>query len=128
MNPRMLAIAALGAAVFPLTALAGALDECRRAGSDSMAVARCLMDADLATLSALQQAEDAAAKSAREVEATTGRLGAHTALVKASRAFALYQRAQCEYVAATVAAGADGELAKIACRIDVARGRIAILR
>ena len=135
MTIRWLAVA-LAAALASPCILAGAMDECEGAG-DRDAVAKCLADLDLETLAALKRAEAAAGRAAREVELTTKQPGAYTAFASSSRAFALYQQAQCDYVRAlqpdanarpTSAAPRAADLAKIACRIDLARDRIDLLK
>jgi hypothetical protein len=136
MTTRLLAAAALAAALFPAGAIAGAMDECEGAG-DAAAVAKCLTDLDLETLAALKRAEAAAGRAARDVEVESKRPGAYTAFAASSRAFALYQQAQCDYVRSlqpdanarpTSAAPSRADLAKVACRIDLARDRIELLK
>lgn len=136
MTARRVVAAALAAALAAPSAQAGAMDECEGAG-DRNAVARCLSGLDLATLAALKQAETVAGKAARELEVATRQPGAYTAFATSSRAFALYQQAQCDYVRAlqpdaNVRAKTPeptaAELAKIACRIDLARDRIELLK
>ena len=134
MTPRM-AVALLAAvALLPGMAAAGALAECQAPSRETEAVARCLTALDLETLAALQQAEQRAAAAARDLDARTKRgNAAYAALAQSSRAFALYQGAQCDYVQATTpganlrpkAAGPSAaDLARITCRIGLARQRI----
>ena len=129
-------VLALAFALAAPPALAGAMDECEGAGGRE-AVAKCLTTLDLETLAALKKAENAAGRAARDLEDATKHPGAYTAFASAARAFALYQQAQCEYVRAiqpdanvraTSAAPTGAELAQIACRIDLARERIATLK
>ena len=136
MKLRRFAVIALALAVLSPAALAGAMEECEGAG-DRDAVAKCLSTLDLETLAALKRAEAAAGRAARDVEDATKRPGAYTAFASAARAFALYQQAQCEYVRSvqpdanlrpTSAAPSAADLAKIACRIDLARERIETLK
>jgi hypothetical protein len=136
MTIRPLAIAALAVALASPCVRAGAMAECEVAG-DRNAVLKCLSDLDLETLAALKRVETAAGRAAREIEVTTKQPGAYTAFASSSRAFALYQQAQCDYVRAlqpdarvrpTSAAPSPADLAKIACRIDLARDRIDLLK
>ena len=121
-------------ALMPGPAAAGALAQCQSATREIDAVARCLTALDLETLAALQQAEQRAGARAREFDASSkrGNTG-YAALAQSARAFALYQGAQCDYVHATTpganvrpksAGPAAADLARIACRIDLARQRI----
>ena len=135
-NLWLVALAALAAMLVPSMALAGAWRECRDAGSPG-AVAKCLSALDLQTLSALKQTETETAKAARDFEEKIKHPGAYTAFAGATRAFALYQQAQCEYESAMEPEGGTrasssvptaAELAKIACRIDLARERIKNLK
>jgi len=137
MSVRCFAVAAL-AALMPLVASAGAMDECggNREGNRE-ALVKCLSDLDLETLAALKRAETEAGKRARDVEVATKQPGAYTAFAASSRAFALYQQAQCDYVRAlqpdanarpTSAEPSRADLVKIACRIDLARDRIDLLK
>jgi len=134
MTPRM-AVALLAAvALLPGMAAAGALAECQAPSRETEAVARCLTALDLETLAALQQAEQRAAAAARDLDERTKRGNtAYAALAQSSRAFALYQGALCDYVHTTTpganlrpktAGPAAADLARIACRVDVARQRI----
>ena len=91
--------AAILAALFPVMAAAGAMDECG-GGDDRDAAAKCLATLDGETQAALKTAETAAGRVARDVEVATKRPGAYTAFASSSRAFALYQQAQCDYVRA----------------------------
>lgn len=119
-------------------AQAGALAECQTTSRDFEAVARCLTALDLETLAALQSAEQRAGAAARELDEKNKRgNAAYAALAQASRAFALFQSAECEYIYATTpganvrAKSADpspADLARIACRIELARGRIEMLK
>jgi hypothetical protein len=136
MTIRIRAVTVLAAALLATAARAGALEECDRPG-DREAAARCLTALDLETLAALKKAETAAGRAAHDVEVASKRPGAYTAFASSSRAFALYQQAHCEYVRSmqpdanvrpTSAAPSDADLAKIACRIDLARERIEILK
>jgi len=122
------------ATLLPGTAAAGAYTECQAPAREAEAVARCLTALDLETLAALQQAERRAAAAAREFDERSkrGNTG-YAALAQSSRAFALYQGAQCDYVHAMspganvrpkTAGPAAADLARIACRIDLARQRI----
>jgi hypothetical protein len=127
--------AALFAAVLPAFAAAGAMEECDGAG-ERAAAAKCLASLDAETQAALKQADTAAGRAARDVEVATKRPGAYTAFASSSRAFALYQQAQCDYVRAmqpdanaspaNVPSAAD--IARMACRIDLARDRIEVLK
>jgi uncharacterized surface protein with fasciclin (FAS1) repeats len=136
MKLRRFGMVALIAALAPSSAGAGAMDECDGAG-DQEAVAKCLANLDLETLAALKKAETAAGRTARDIEQAMKRPGAYTAFASSSRAFALYQQAQCDYVRsvqpdaylrATTPAPSAADLAKIACRIDLARERIELLK
>ena len=128
--------AALFAAVVPAWAAAGAMEECDGATGDRATVAKCLATLDGETQAALKQADTAAGRAARDVEVATKRPGAYTAFASSSRAFALYQQAQCDYVRAmqpdanapptNVPSAAD--IARMACRVDLARDRIEILK
>jgi hypothetical protein len=128
-------VAAVVAALFPAFAAASAMDECDDAG-DRGAVAKCLTNLDGEALASLKQAETAAGRAARDVEVATKHPGAYTAFASSSRAFAIYQQAQCDYVRAMQAdAGAPAAaeptvatLARLACRVDLARERIEILK
>ena len=133
MKVRHFAVAAL-AALAPLVASAGARDECE---GNREGLVKCLSDLDLETLAALKRAETEAGKAARDVEVTTKQPGAYTAFASSSRAFALYQQAQCDYVRALQPDAnararspepSQADLAKIACRIDLARERIDLLK
>ncbi len=133
MRVRHFAVAAL-ATVAPLAATAGAMDECE---GDREGVAKCLSDLDLETLAALKRAETAAGKAAHDAEVATKQPGAYTAFATSSRAFALYQQAQCDYVRALQPDAnararspepSRADLAKLACRIDLARDRIDLLK
>lgn len=119
-------------------ASAGALAECQAPNRDFEAVARCLTALDLETLAALQDAEKRAAAAARELDEKTKRgNAAYAAFMQSTRAFALFQGAECEYVQA-MAPGANvrsrtpgptpADLARIACRIELARSRIEMLK
>ena len=127
--------AALFAAVLPAWAAAGAMEECDGAG-DSAAVMKCLATLDGETQAALKQADTAAGRAARDVEVATKRPGAYTAFASSSRAFALYQQAQCDYVRAMqpdayappTNAPSAADIARMACRVDLARDRIEILK
>jgi hypothetical protein len=132
---RRLAVAVLAAAVLlPEPAAAGALARCQDGARELEAVARCLTALDLETLAALQRAEQRAAAGAREQDERSRRGNtAQAALAQAARSFALYQSAQCDYVQATTpganvrpksAGPGAADLARIACRIDLARQRI----
>ena len=130
---RPFAVLAAGA-LLPVAVVAGALDRCQGPARELDAVARCLTALDLETLAALQQAERRAADAARDLDLRTKRGNtAYAALAQSSRAFALYQGAQCDYVQAmtpganvrpTTAGPAAADLARVACRIDLARQRI----
>ncbi len=132
---RLASVAALAAAaLIPEAAVAGALAQCDSSTRERDAVARCLIALDLETLAALQQAERRAVATARDADERSQRGStAQAALAQSSRAFALYQSAQCDYVRA-MAPGANirakssgpsaADLARIACRIDLARQRI----
>ena len=135
MRARRVAVVAL-AALAPLAARAGAMEECQRAGGRE-AVVKCLSDLDLRTLAALKRAEAAAGKAARDAEASSKQPGAYAAFASSSRAFALYQQAQCDYVRArepdanVLAKSPEpsrADLAQLACRIDLARDRIELLK
>jgi hypothetical protein len=135
----LLAVVALAclAARSPLVH-AGALAECQAPNRDFEAVARCLTALDLETLAALKSTEQRAAAAARELDEKTKRgNAAHAALAQSSRAFALFQSAECEYVFATTpgsnvrsksAGPTSADLARIACRIELARSRIEMLK
>jgi uncharacterized protein YecT (DUF1311 family) len=122
------------AALIPGAAAAGALAQCQSATRELDTVARCLTALDLETLAALQQAERRTAAAAREFDERSNRGNTgYAALAQSSRAFALYQGAQCDYVHAMTpganvrpktAGPAAADLARIACRIDLARQRI----
>ena len=127
-----------GIASLPPAAAAGALAECQAPNRDFDAVARCLTALDLETLAALQSAEQRAGAAARALDEKTGRgNAAYAAFMQASRAFALFQSAECEYVHATTP-GANirsktpgpsaADLARMSCRIELARGRIEMLK
>jgi hypothetical protein len=126
------------AASLPPAALAGALAECQTPNRDLDAVARCLTALDLETLAALQKAEQQAGAAARELDERTKRGNtAYAAFMQATRAFALFQSAECEYVHATTPGAnvrsrtpgpSQADLARIACRIELARGRIEMLK
>jgi hypothetical protein len=117
--------------LLPGMAVGGALAECERSTREFDAVARCLTALDLETLAALQQAERHAALAAREFDERSRRGSTgQAALAQSSRAFALYQGAQCDYVQAMTpganvrpktAGPAAADIARIACRIDLAR-------
>jgi hypothetical protein len=135
MNLLRLCVAALAVSLVPLSAAAGAMDECEEA--DAEATAKCLGALDLETLAALKKSETATGRAARGIEESTKRPGAYTAFAASSRAFALYQQAQCDYVRAiqpdanvrpTTPAASVADMAKTACRIDLARERIEILK
>lgn len=134
MKVRRMAVVAL--ALVPLAATAGAMAECAGAGGRE-AVAKCLSDLDLETLAALKRAETAAGKAARDAEVSSKQPGAFTAFASSSRAFALYQQAQCDYmrarepdanVRARSPEPSAADLAQLACRIDLARDRIDLLK
>ena len=122
-------------AIVPACAAAGAMDECDKA-PDREATAKCLAALDGDTLADLKKAETAAGKAAREVEVATKHPGAYTLFASSSRTFALYQQAQCDYVRAmqpdanakSTGAASDADLARLACRIDLARERIEVLK
>ena len=134
MTPRVGMAVLAAAALLSGTAAAGALVECQAPARDADAVARCLTALDLETLARLKQAEERAAAAARDLDERTKRgTTAYAALAQSSRAFALYQGAQCDYVHVTTpganlrpksAGPAAADLARIACRIDIARQRI----
>ena len=117
---------------------AGALAECQTGNRDFEAVARCLTALDLETLAALQDAEKRAAAAARELDEKTKRgNAAYAAFMQSTRAFALFQGAECEYVHAMTpgsnvrsktAGPSPADLARIVCRIELARGRIEMLK
>jgi len=135
---RLALAAAACLALVPTPARAGALAECQKSARAAAEVANCLAARDLDALAALKQAEDRAAYAAREQDERAKRGGgAYTALAKASRAFALYQGAHCDYVAAIMPGGnerarsadpTEADLARVGCRIDLARQRIEILK
>jgi hypothetical protein len=135
MTMRIRVTAALITALFPTWASAAAMDECDGAGPRD-AVARCLTTLDAETLAALKKSETAAGRAARDVEVATKHPGAYTAFASSSRAFALYQQAQCDYTRAMqpdanapptdVPSAAD--IARLACRVDLARDRIELLK
>jgi hypothetical protein len=135
MTPVIRVAAALFAAMVPAWASAGAMDECETAGERD-AVAKCLATLDAETLASLKRTETAAGRAARDIEVATKRPGAYTAFASSSRAFALYQQAQCDYIRAMqpdanapptgVPSAAD--IARLACRVDLARDRIEILK
>jgi len=135
MTIRGLVAAAMAALVFPAHAWAGAMDECESAG-DREAAAKCLTGLDGETQATLKKAENVAGRAAREVEVATKRPGAYTAFASSSRAFALYQQAQCDYVRAmqpdagapAAAIPSEADLARLACRVDLARDRIESLK
>ena len=126
---------AVVAALFPAMAAAGAMDECG-GGDDRDAAAKCLAPLDGETQAALKREENVAGRAAREVEIATKRPGAYTAFASSSRAFALYQQAQCDYVRAMqpdagappAAEPTSATLARLACRVDLARERIETLK
>jgi hypothetical protein len=129
-------VAVVALALVPLAATAGAMAECARTGGRE-AVAKCLSDLDLETLAALKRAESAAGKAARDTEVSSRQPGAYTAFASSSRAFALYQQAQCDYmrarepdanVRARSPEPSAADLAQLACRIDLARDRIDLLK
>jgi hypothetical protein len=117
---------------------AGALAECQAPNRDFEGVARCLTALDLETLAALQTAERRAGAAAREYDEQHKRGNAvYAAFVQSTRAFALFQGAECDYVhamtpGANVRSKSSGptqaDLARIACRIELARGRIEMLK
>jgi uncharacterized protein YecT (DUF1311 family) len=115
-----MAIALLG---FAAPAAAGALDECQTAG-DHAAVTRCLVDVDTQVQASLRNAEAAAGTRARELDAVTGRPGAHAALAKSMRAFTEYRTLQCDYVKALYASGSGADQAGLGCRVDLTRRRV----
>jgi uncharacterized protein YecT (DUF1311 family) len=117
----LLALALSGAVTMP--ALASALEECVPAG-DGAAVLRCLTEEDTKANVELSNAEAAAAKRARELEQATGRVGAHAALAKTVRDFAVYRASQCAYVRETMASGSGAAQALVGCRIDLNRRRV----
>jgi hypothetical protein len=129
-------VAALFAAVLPAFAAAGAMEECDGATGDRAAAAKCLATLDAETQAALKQADTAAGRVARDIEVATKRPGAYTAFASSSRAFAIYQQAQCDYVRAIqpdanapqTNAPSAAEIARMSCRIDLARDRIEILK
>jgi hypothetical protein len=135
MTIRLRVAAALFAAMVPAWAGAGAMDECDGAGERD-AVAKCLTTLDAETLASLKRAETAAGRAARDVEVATKHPGAYTAFAASSRAFAFYQQAQCDYTRAMqpdanapptgVPSAAD--IARLACRVDLARERIETLK
>jgi hypothetical protein len=136
MKPCRFGVLALSLALASPLAFAGAMDECGGAGERDE-VAKCLTALDLDTLAELKKAETAAGRAARDLEDATKRPGAYTAFASSSRAFALYQQAQCDYVRAiqpdanvrpTSGSPSAADLAKIACRIDLARERIETLK
>jgi hypothetical protein len=135
MTKRIRVAAALLAAMFPAWAAAGAMDECDDAGGRD-AVAKCLTTLDNEGLATLKRVETAAGRAARDIEVATKRPGAYTAFASSSRAFALYQQAQCDYVRAMQPdAGAPptgepsaADIARLACRVDLARERIETLK
>jgi aminoglycoside phosphotransferase len=69
-------------------------------------------------------------------EFATKRPGAYTAFASSSRAFALYQQAQCDYVrvmqpdanAPPTGTPSAADIARLACRVDLARERIETLK
>ena len=83
-----------------------------------------------------RQSETAAGRAARDIEVATKRPGAYTAFASSSRAFALYQQAQCDYVRAMqpdagappTAVPSAADIARLACRVDLARERIETLK
>ena len=127
--------AAILAVLFPTCAVAGAIDECEGAG-DREAVAQCLSALEGETQVALKRIETTAGRAARDIEVASKRPGAYTAFASSSRAFALYQQAQCDYIralqpdagapAGAVPSGAD--VARLACRVDLTRDRIDALK
>ena len=135
MTTRIRVAAALLAAVFPAWSAAGAMDECDDAGGRD-AVAKCLKTLDSETLATLKRVETAAGRAARDIEIATKRPGAYTAFASSSRAFAVYQQAQCDYVRVLQPdAGAPptdtpsaADIARLACRVDLARERIETLK
>jgi Lysozyme inhibitor LprI len=112
------------------------MEECDGATGDRAAAAKCLATLDAETQAALKQADTAAGRVARDIEVATKRPGAYTAFASSSRAFAIYQQAQCDYVRAIqpdanapqTNAPSAAEIARMACRIDLARDRIEILK
>jgi hypothetical protein len=137
---RGMALAGLlaGLALFAPCARAGALAECQAPNRDFEAVARCLTALDLETLAALKDAEQRAGAAARELDERDKRGNAvYAAFMQSTRAFALFQGAECDYVhamtpGANVRSKTPGpshaDLARIACRIELARGRIEMLK
>ena len=104
-------------------ACAGALDECTVKG-DHATVSRCLLDADREAQAALNAAEGAAGKRARDLDTATGRPRANAALARSMRAFADFRKAQCDFVQAMYASGNGAEQGALACRIDLTRRRL----
>jgi len=137
---REMALAGLlaGLALLAPSARAGALAECQAPNRDFEAVARCLTALDLETLAALKDAEQRAGTAARELDERDKRGNAvYAAFMQSTRAFALFQGAECDYVhamtrGANIRSRAPGptsaDLARIACRIELARGRIEMLK
>jgi len=135
MTTRIRIAAVFLTAVFPAWAAAGAMDECNDAGGRD-AMAKCLTTLDSDTLAQLKTVETAAGRAARDIEVATKRPGAYTAFASSSRAFALYQQAQCDYVrvvqpdagAPPADAPSAADIARLACRVDLARERIETLK
>jgi len=135
MTIRSLVAAAIAASLIPASAQAGAMDQCENAGERD-AVAKCLATLDNETFAALKKSENAAGRAARDIEVATKRPGAYTAFASSSRAFGLYQQAQCDYVRAMqpdagappTAVPSEADIARLACRIDLARERIESLK
>jgi hypothetical protein len=135
MTTRIRVAAAFLAAVFPAWTAAAAMDECDDAGGRD-AVAKCLTTLDSETLTTLKSVETAAGRAARDIEVATKRPGAYTAFASSSRAFVLYQQAQCDYIrtmqpdasAPRTDTPSAADIARLACRVDLARERIETLK
>jgi uncharacterized protein YecT (DUF1311 family) len=115
--------AGLLAWVVALPAGAGALEDCSLRGARAT-IAKCLADADGEAQAALVKAEGALGRLAREVDTATGHPVAAAALARSMREFADYRKAQCEFVRAMRADGANAEFVLQGCMVDMTRRRV----
>jgi uncharacterized protein YecT (DUF1311 family) len=118
-----LALMMLGAAA----AHAGAYEDCVTAGNQG-AVMQCLANEDKQANAELASAEAAVAQKARAVESATGKPGIHAALAKSVRDFAAYRTSHCAYVREIAVREPVAEQAGLACRVDLTRRRVRVLR
>jgi len=116
------------AAVLPLSAAAGALDECQQRARMQPEVTPCLNAAKKAATDAMLEQFLAVERSLADLEQVTGRGGKVAQLKQSQRDFERYQHAHCQVVLRAYDSGGGAGQAQLACEVDLLRERTAALK